>query len=304
MGNVPNLEILNMLGAVTFYSTTSPSETSERLSNADIAITSKVVIDKPVIDKNSRLKLICVAATGINNIDWEYARKKGMEVKNVEAYSTNSVAQSTFSMILALLNHVEYYDNYVKSGDYASNDMFTHMDKTIHELEGKVFGIIGLGTIGRRVAQIAQAFGCNICYFSTSGKNNSNEYNRVTLNYLLSNSDVICIHAPLNEATRNLINCDKIKLMKSSAIIINTGRGGIIDEADLAKALDEELIAGAGVDVFSKEPIDLNNPLLSIRDKERIIFSPHSAWTSIEARMLLIEKIADNIKEFIRSYRN
>ncbi len=303
MGFVPNLDILNSLGEVTYYPVTAPAETIARLMDADIAITCKVVIDKPVIDKISSLKLICVAATGLNNIDWEYARQKGIEVKNVAAYSTNSVAQATFSLILALLNHIEYYDNYVKSGSYSSNDMFTHMGRTILELNGKEFGIIGLGTIGKRVAEIAKAFGCNIIYYSTSEKNDNKEYKRVNLDYLLSNSEFISIHAPLNEATRNLINYEKLMLMKPSAIIINTGRGGVIDEAALARALDEDLIAGAGLDVFSKEPIESNNPLLHIKNKEKIIFSPHSAWTSIEARKLLIEKIAVNIKEFIRSYK-
>lgn len=304
MGNLPNLDILNSLGQVTCYPTTLPSETLQKLQNADIAITCKVVIDKPVIDHTPSLKLICVAATGINNIDWEYARIKGIAVKNVAAYSTNSVAQATFSLILALLNHVEYFDNYVKSGGYASNDMFTHMDRTILELNGKEFGIIGLGAIGKRVAEIAEAFGSNICYYSTSGKNRHKKYKQFDLEYLLSISDVISIHAPLNDATKNLINYNRIKLMKPTAILINTGRGGIIDEAGLAKALDEDLIAGAGLDVFSKEPIDPDNPLLHIKNKEKIIFSPHSAWTSIEARKLLIEKIAENIKQFISIYES
>jgi lactate dehydrogenase-like 2-hydroxyacid dehydrogenase len=299
MGEVPNLDIINLLGSVTYYSTTLPSETAERLSNADIAITCKVVIDKSVIDKIPSLKLICVAATGINNIDWQYAGTKGIVVKNVADYSTNSVAQATFSLVLALLNHIEHFDNYVKTDAYSSNDMFTYMGRTVRELYKKEFGIIGLGAIGKRVAHIAVAFGCNVSYFSTSGKNNSTEYKKVELEYLLSNSDVLSIHAPLNDATRNLINYERIRLMKPAAIIINTSRGGIIDEAGLAKALDENLIAGAGIDVYSKEPIDPDNPLLHIQDKEKVIFSPHSAWTSIEARTLLIEKIAGNIKEFL-----
>jgi lactate dehydrogenase-like 2-hydroxyacid dehydrogenase len=304
MGNVPNLNILDSLGEVTYYPTSFPQEIVTRLDNADIVITCKTIIDKPVIDKIPSLKLICVAATGLNNIDWEYARQKGIEVKNVAEYSTGSVAQAAFSMILALLNHVEYYDDYVKSGSYALNDMFTHMGRTIVELNRKEFGIIGMGAIGKRVAQIAKAFGCNISYFSSSGKNDNHDYKRVELEQLLSQSDVISIHAPLTDSTRNLITYEKIKLMKPSAIIINTGRGGIIDEAGLAKALDEDLIAGAGLDVFSKEPIENNNPLLHIKNKEKVIFSPHSAWTSIEARVLLIEKIADNIREFIRGYKN
>lgn len=303
MGEVPNLNIFEEFGEVRFYPLTSPAETLNRLKSADIAISCKVVINKQMMQFLPQLKLICVAATGMNNIDLSYAREAGIVVKNVSGYSTNSVAQATFSLILALLNHISYFDNYVKSGEYAANDMFTHIGRPVKELYGKKFGIIGLGNIGKRVAEIAKAFGCNIIYYSTSEKNDNKEYKRVNLDYLLSNSEFISIHAPLNEATRNLINYEKLMLMKPSAIIINTGRGGVIDEAALARALDEDLIAGAGLDVFSKEPIESNNPLLHIKNKEKIIFSPHSAWTSIEARKLLIEKIAVNIKEFIRSYK-
>jgi glycerate dehydrogenase len=298
MGNTPNLKVFETLGEFTAYQVTSPPQTIERLKNADVAISCKVVIGKREMDQLPNLKLICVAATGTNNIDLDYAKSKGIEVKNVAAYSTNSVAQATFSMVLVLLNNVQYFDSYVKSGDYAANDMFTHIGRTVTELNGKTYGVIGLGAIGKKVAEIAKSFGCNIIYYSTSGKNNNSEYQQVTLEQLLKTSDVISIHCPLNDLTRNLITYERLSLMKPSAIIINMARGGIVDESALAKALDEDKIAGAGTDVYSIEPVTLDNPLLNIKNKEKIILSPHSAWTSVEARTLLIERIAENIREF------
>jgi lactate dehydrogenase-like 2-hydroxyacid dehydrogenase len=301
MGNVPNLNLLNEFGEVTLFPKTLPAEALERLADTEIAITCKVVFDKALMQKLPKLKLICVAATGMNNIDLDFACKAGIEVKNVANYSTNSVAQATFSLLLSLLNHTAYYDAYVKSGLYEKSDIFTHFDRNISELYGKQFGIIGLGSIGKRVAEIAEAFGCIVGYYSTSGKNKSLNYERMELEQLLLESDIVSIHAPLNDNTENLLNYEKIKLMKPTAVLLNAGRGGIVDEADLARALNENLISCAGFDVFSKEPIDPANPLLHIHDKDKIIFSPHCAWASLEARTLLIERIAENIKQFIHS---
>jgi lactate dehydrogenase-like 2-hydroxyacid dehydrogenase len=303
MGEVSNMDLISSLGEVLFYPVIKASETLERLQGAEIAITCKVIIDKPLMQKLPDLKLICIAATGTNNIDLEYAKKAGIAVKNVTDYSTNSVAQSVFALILALLNKTAYYDNYVRSGKYSENDMFTHIGKPVYELFGKKFGIIGLGAIGKRVAQIAEAFGCKICFYSTSGKNLNTRYEQLALDDLLISADIISIHCPLNEVTRNLIGYDKIKLMKSTALLVNTSRGGIVDEIVLARALDENCIAGAGFDVFSKEPIEPLNPLLHIKDKEKIIFSPHNAWTSVEARELLIKRISANIKEYQNNRR-
>jgi lactate dehydrogenase-like 2-hydroxyacid dehydrogenase len=298
MGDVSNLDLISSLGEVLFYPVTKASETQERLHGAEIAITCKVIIDKPLMQQLHDLKLICIAATGTNNIDLEYAKKAGISVKNVTGYSTNSVAQSVFALTLALLNKTAYYDNYVRSGKYSENNMFTHIGKTVYELCNKKFGIIGLGAIGKRVAEIAEAFGCKIYYYSTSGKNVNTRYEQLALDDLLISADIISIHCPLNEFTRNLIGYDKIKLMKPTALLIHTSRGGIVDETALARALDENCIAGAGFDVFSKEPIEPSNPLLHIKDKAKIVFSPHNAWTSVEARELLIERIAGNIREY------
>jgi lactate dehydrogenase-like 2-hydroxyacid dehydrogenase len=246
------------------------------------------------------LKLICVAATGTNNIDLEYAKEKGITVKNVVSYSTESVAQSTFAMLLHLLNKLSYYEAYVKSGAYARGDIFTHHGPAFWELNGKRLGVIGLGNIGRRVARIAEGFGMEIVFYSTTGRNNNINFRRFDLDTLLGTSDVVTIHAPLTETTRDLIGFERIKLMRPCAIILNTGRGGIINEADLARALNENIIAGACIDVMSTEPIKSNNPLLKVVDREKILITPHMAWASMEARARLIEGVARNIEQFKR----
>jgi glycerate dehydrogenase len=300
IGNVDNFNLLHKLGNVEIYDHTKPDQVIERASGKDVIITNKVVINKEIIDALPQLRLICVAATGINNIDTDYAKQKDIEVRNVVAYSTDSVAQSVFSMLLYMLNHPNYYDSYVKSGAYARSDIFTHHGPTFWELAGKRFGIVGLGNIGRRVAKIAEGFGMEIVFYSTTGRNNNINYKRFDLDTLLRTSDVISIHAPLTDTTRNLITYEKLKLMRPCAIILNTGRGGIINEADLARALNENLIGAAGIDVYTHEPIDPQNPLLKIYDKDKIILTPHTAWASMEARARLIEKIAKNIEAFKR----
>lgn len=299
MGNVPNLHEIDALGEVVYYPVTPPQHTIERLQGIDIAITCKVVIDRQIIDHAPQLKLICAAATGINHIDAEYAQQKGIVVKNVANYSTSSVAQHTFALVLSLYHHIPFYDRFVKDGSYSRHPIFSGMERNITEIRGKIFGIIGLGTIGKKVAEIATAFGAEVWYYSTSGKNFYPTYRRVSLEELLRNADIISIHAPLNDATRNLIAYPQLSLMKPSAILINTGRGGIVHEADLARAIDEDLIAGAGLDVFSREPILPDNPLMRVKKMEKLILSPHNAWTSLEARKVLIEGIVKNIRDFI-----
>ena len=299
IGTIPNLNLLEQFGEVTYYQTTSAEQTSQRIKAADIVITNKVVLDKKTIEQATNLKLICVAATGINNIDKAAAEERGIPVKNAVDYSSNSVAQGTFSLLLHLLSNIPYYDYYVKSGAYSKSDIFTHHERSFWELSGKRFGIIGLGNIGRQVAKIADAFGMEVVYYSPSGKNHQQLYHRLTLEELLKTSDIVSIHAPLNEHTANLMNYDRLRLMKESAILINTGRGGIVNEADLARVLDEGLIAGAGIDVFEEEPIQGHNPLLKVKNKERIALTPHVTWASIEARTRLLEKVSRNIREFL-----
>ena len=275
VGEVGNFNLLHKLGNVTVYDHTSHEEIIERLEGKEVVITNKVVINREIMDALPDLKLICVSATGTNNVDLEYAREKGIQVKNVSGYSTESVAQSAFAMLLHLLNRISYYDAYVKSGAYAKGSIFTHHGPAFWEMNGKRMGIVGLGNIGRRVAKIAEGFGMEVVFYSTTGRNNNINYKRFDLETLLSTSDVISIHAPLSDSTRNLISYENFKLMRPCAIVLNTGRGGIINEADLARALNEKLIAAAGIDVLEDEPIRSDNPLLKVVDKERILITPH-----------------------------
>jgi glycerate dehydrogenase len=287
---------ISNLGKLTLYDNTSPEEYYERCMDADVIIVNKFRLMKPEIDLLPKLKLICISATGMNNVDVEAAKAKGIPVKNVENYSTDSVAEMTFAMVFELLRKFSYYDNYVKSGLYSQSNLFTHHGMPFYEISGKRWGIIGLGNIGKRVAEIATSFKADISYYSTSGKNNDNSYRRKSLEDLVSNSDIISIHAPLNSYTLNLIDYKKICMMKPDAIIVNVGRGGIVNEADLARALKENRIKGAAMDVFVDEPLPSNHPFLDKNLDEKLLLAPHIAWASIEARQRLVDVIAKNIK--------
>ena len=298
LDTVEAFEKLTELGEFTSYETTLTEETVERCKGKDVIITNKVLLTKEILEQLPDLKLICVSATGTNNVDIEYATEMGLVVKNVTGYSTNSVAQHTFAMLLSLTNNICFYDNFVKEGHYAASNFFMDISKTVYELKDKVFGIIGLGAIGKRVAAIAEAFGANVVYYSTSGKNYSSKYQRLELNDLLKISDVVSIHSPLNENTKNLIDKDTLKLMKQTAFLINTGRGDIVCEESLARAIDMEMIGGAAIDVYTNEPVLPDSPLLKIVNKEKIIFTPHNAWASVEARNILVERLIENIQSF------
>ena len=298
IGKVDNMKLLSKRGNLEIHETTNPDQVVERCTGKEIVIVNKVQMTAKIMKQLPDLKLICVAATGINNVDLNYTGNHGIEVKNVAGYSTDSVAQLTFTMLLYLVNKPSYYDNYVKSGAYARSDSFTHHSEPFWELKGKRMGIIGLGTIGRQVARIAESFGMEVVFYSTSGRNNHISYKRFDLDDLLKSSDVVSIHAPLNTQTSDLITYDKIKLMRPCAILLNLGRGGIINENDLAKALNDNIIGAAGIDVMEHEPIKADNPLLKLYDKEKILITPHMAWASKESRELLVEKIARNIEMY------
>lgn len=304
IGQVPNLDKLEEFGELTSYQTTHPDQTAERIQHADIVITNKVVLDEELISSAKKLKLICVAATGMNNVDLKAAEEKNIPVKNVEDYASQSVAQGTFAMILHLLYNLPYYDHYVKSGEYSESEIFTNVERTFREISGKQFGIIGLGNIGSQVARIAEAFGAEVVYYSTSGKNTDQPYRQLSLKEILQTSDIISIHAPLNENTNNLLDYERLTWMKSTAFLINTGRGGIVNEADLARALDENRLAGAGLDVFEQEPVDPQNPLLNIKNKDKLVLTPHMTWSSIEARTELVEGIKENIEQFLNEQQH
>ena len=293
LGNV-DFEKFKNLGEVEIYQTTSKDEVVKRVKNADIVITNKVVIDKEIMDK-SNIKFIQIAATGMNNVDLEYANKKGIFVKNIAGYSTNAVIQHTFALVLGVINKICYFDEYSKKS-YPNSKIFTHI-KDWFEIKNKRWGIIGLGEIGRGVAKLAVAFGAEVVYYSTSGKNKNSEFKRVDLNELLKTSQIITIHAPLNENTKNLLNKDNLKLIQDNSVLINVGRGGIINEKDLADILQEKNIF-VGLDVFENEPLNANNPLLQ---SDKVLLTPHIAWSSIEAREKLIDGIYKNIKEFVKN---
>lgn len=298
IGEVGNFNLLHKIGKIDIYDHTNQEDIVTRAEGKQVIITNKVIISREIIDQLPDLQLICVAATGTNNVDVEYARGKGIEVKNVRSYSTESVAQSTFAMLFYQLVRMSYYDAYVKSGAYSKGKIFTHHGPAFWELSHKRMGIIGLGNIGRRVAKIAEGFGMEVVFYSTTGRNNNIKYKRFDLDTLLGTSDVVSIHAPLTEATKDLITYNKLKLMRPCAILLNTGRGGIVNENDLARALNENLIAAACIDVMEQEPIQTSNPLMKVGDKEKILITPHMAWASIESRARLIEGIATNIEEF------
>ncbi|WP_151949508.1 D-2-hydroxyacid dehydrogenase [Aliarcobacter butzleri] len=292
-----DVNIFSKFGNVTSYDSTKENETAQRVKNADIVLTNKVVIGKNEID-NSNIKLICITATGMNNVDLEYAKEKNIAVKNVAGYSTSSVVQVGFSMILYFVQKLNYYKKYVDEGNWQKNELFTHIDEPFFELDKKRVGIIGLGEIGRNFAKKAKAFDCEVVYYSTSGKNSNSEYKSISLEELLKTSDIISIHAPLNENTKNLLTYENMKNMKDGAILLNLGRGGIINENDLAKLIDEKEIY-CGIDVVSKEPIEESNPLLKVKNKNRLLLTPHIGWASIEARTRLVNMVAKNIENFI-----
>lgn len=293
-----SLEKLSEIGEVRYYDTTDISEVKERVREANIVLTNKVVLNRENLSEANNLEFIAEVATGFNNIDIEYAKEKGIGVANVAGYSTNAVVQHTFASTLALLDEVTYYDNYVKSGEYSKSGLFTCLDRSYYEIEGKTWGIIGLGNIGKKVAKIAEAFGAKVVYYSTTGINSNNDFSRVSFDDLLSKSDIISIHAPLNENTLGLINYEALCKMKNSAVLVNMGRGPIVVEEDLARAIDEDRIRGAALDVFEVEPIKINSPLLTMKNKDRIILSPHIAWASVEARERLFNEVVENITAF------
>ncbi len=293
-----DLSAIKALGQYTGYDRTKPEQVLERCIGATVIISNKVYISRQTMSQLPDLKLIAIAATGMNNVDLEAAAELGIEVKNVSGYSTYSVAEATVCGALSLLKNSSYYDHYFKSGAYAATSDIFHFGRPISMLRGKNWAIIGLGAIGHQVATLAEAFGCKIAYYSTSGIAREERYPRMELSQMLAWADVVSIHAPLNAQTAGLIGTAELSQMKNSAIIINVARGGIIDEAALAEALNNHTIAGAALDVFSAEPLH-ESPLYSLKDSYSLLASPHTAWAADEAVESLIEGIATNIKSIL-----
>ena len=300
LGKDLDLERFEDFGSVTMYDFSTVEEARERVKDADIIITNKVPMNENSLKDADHLKLICVTATGINNLDLDYLDAHNIAWRNVAGYSTETVAQHTFALMFYLLEHLHYYDAYVKEERYVNDKIFTHFDLPFHELSGKTWGIIGLGAIGKRVADLASSFGAKVIYYSTSGKNHVLDYEEVDLDTLLAASDIVSVHAPLTENTTNLMDAAAFRKMKKSALFINVGRGAIVNEADLADALEQEEIAGAGLDVLCEEPMVEANPLRRIKDSNRLIITPHIAWASIEARTRLMDIIYHQVEEFLQ----
>ena len=299
MGTGVTFDSLKQFGEVIIYGKTQSEEIIERIKDADVIIPNKSILNEENLKEAKNLKIICEAATGYNNIDIEYCKKRGIPVTNVVGYSTPIVAQHTFALLLYVYEKLAAYHEYVKNGDYSESGVFTKVEPLFYELSGKKWGIIGMGNIGREVAKIATAFGCEVIYYSASGNTYDVPYKKVELNELLSDSDVVSVHCPLNEKTHHLLTYEKFQKMKPTAVFINVARGPVVVESDLARALNENLIMGAGLDVFEVEPIPKDNPLLNIKDPTKLIMTPHIGWGSLEARSRLIEDIGKSIKAFM-----
>ncbi len=294
------LEAFKNLGEVVLYGHTKQSELKERCEGAYAVITNKVCINEASLGNNPSIKFVGITATGTNIVDFEYTKKHHITVTNVKGYSTHSVAQHTFALLFYLMEKSHYYDNYVKSEKYVNDTLFTHFENTFYELYGKTWGIVGLGDIGKQVAKIAESFGCKVIYYSTSGKNHNPDFTQVDFKTLLGSSDIVSIHAPLTPATDKLFDAEAFTHMKASSILINVGRGPIIDEQALYDALVENRIAAAGLDVLSIEPMSAENPLVQFKDSNRLIITPHIAWATLEARTRLMQEVYRNLEAFTR----
>ena len=298
LGEDVDLSVFSTLGEVEIYQTDEPEKNAARIGDADVVVMNKITMDETLLKDAKNLKLICITATGTDCVDVAYCNKRGIAVSNVVAYSTESVVQHTFALLFYLWEKSRFYDDYVKCGEYAKAEGFGCYPEKFFELSGKKWGIIGLGNIGRRVAEIAQNFGCHVQYYSTSGKNNNSEFIRVGLDELLKTSDIISIHAPLNVQTRGLINKRTLQQMKSTAVLLNLGRGGIIVDEDLTWALERGEIGAAGLDVLNQEPIHPENPLNRIKDSRRLYITPHIAWATVESRTRCVMEVFRNIQSF------
>ena len=299
VGKDISLERFNEFGELVTYMNSKPEEMAERCNGADVIIVNKLPVNENTIGSVDTLKIVLTTATGYDNIDVAFLKSRGVKVCNVKGYSTDSVAQHTFALLFYVYEKLRSYDDFVKSGEYSRHDIFTYFDEPFSELSGKVWGIVGLGEIGKRVAKIATAFGCEVVYYSTSGRNSNNDYEQVDFETLLKISDIISVHAPLNEKTKYLFNADAFKKMKKTAVFINVGRGPIVNDRDLTDALKADEIAAAAIDVLEKEPMDPNSPYFEITDSRKLFITPHIAWATQEARERLVAETYYNLKAIV-----
>lgn len=299
VGTDVDVSCFEKFGEVTCYPNTVAANTSERVKDADIILANKAPLNESTLKDAPNVKLICLLATGFDNVDLAYCKSRSIKVTNVVNYCTSTVAQHTLLLALALSEKIAFYDDYVKSGAYSAQDRFSNFDRTFYDLEGKTWGIIGMGTIGRRVAGLAQAFGCRVIFYSASGKSTCTDYKRVEFDTLLQESDILSLHCPLSDWTRGLINKDALSKMKETAILVNVARGPVVDTQALYDALVTDRIAGAGLDVLEQEPMAKDNPLARIKDSSKLIITPHMAWASLESRTRLVDEVVKNIEAFL-----
>lgn len=299
IGTDVDVSCFERFGEVTYYPNTVADNTAERVTEADVIIANKAPLNESTLKDAPNVKLICLFATGFDNVDVTYCKNRGIKVANVVNYCTPAVAQHTLLLALALVEKLAFYDDYVKSGAYGAQDRFSNFDRPFHDLNGMTWGIVGMGNIGRKVAALAQAFGCKVIFYSASGKSTCTEYERVELDTLLKESDILSLHCPLSDRTKGLINKDAFAKMKETAILINVARGPVVDTQALYEALINHQIAAAGLDVLEKEPIAPDNPLIQIQDSTRLIITPHMSWGSIESRNCLLGEVMKNIEAFL-----
>lgn len=299
VGEDVSVEEMKRYGEVVFYNSTPDSLVAERIADADIVVANKNPINEASLRDAKNVKLVCQFATGYDNVDIAYCKSREIRVVNVRNYSTAAVAQHTIALALSVLENLPYYDEYVKSGAYAAQERFAHFGRTYYELEGKTWGIIGMGNIGRSVARIAEALGCRVIFYSASGKSACTDYERVDFDELLARSDVLSLHCPLSDRTRHIMNAAAFEKMKRSAILINVARGAVVDTVALAQALRDGQIRGAGIDVFEKEPMRAEDALLRLADTGVLQLTPHMAWASSEARTRCVTETCRNIEAFL-----
>ncbi len=300
VGEDVSVEAMRQYGDVVFYNSTPDDRVAERVADADIVVANKNPINETSLRSAKKVKLICQFATGYDNVDIAYCKSRGIRVVNVRNYSTAAVVQHTVAMALSVLENLPYYDEYVKSGVYSAQERFAHFAKTYYELDQKTWGIVGMGNIGRRVARAAQALGCQVIFYSASGKSDCTEFERVEFHELLSRSDILSLHCPLSDRTRHLMDADAFRRMKPSAILINVARGAVVDADALYEALCSRQIRGAGIDVFEGEPVKAEEKLLTLKDTGMLQLSPHMAWASIEARTRCVTETCKNIEAFLK----
>ncbi len=299
VGTDVDMSCLERFGEVTCYPNTVAQNTAERIRDADIVVCNKAPMNETTMKDAPNIKLISLFATGYDNVDIAYCKSRDIKVANVVNYCTSMVAQHTLLLALTLTEQLPYYDQYVKSGAYSAQDRFSNFDRMFHDMESMTWGIVGMGSIGRRVAKLAQAFGCRVIFYSASGQSTCTEYERVDFNTLLAQSDILSLHCPLSDRTRGLIDSKAFKKMKKTAILINVARGPVVNTQALYDALTGGEIAAAGLDVLEKEPMAKDNPLRQIQDSTKLIVTPHMSWASVESRIRVVEETCRNIEAFL-----